>query len=450
MAGKMVEGNLDILIEGGTLITMGEGDDIIDDPRIGIAGGRIVFVESGLFGTSGTYRAAEIIDARGSIVMPGLINTHTHLPMICFRGMADDLPLMSWLNGHIFPAEARYVNRDMVYAGSLLAMAEMILSGTTTFCDSYFFESSVAHAAMASGMRAVVALGFIDVQVLDSPERSRQLEIAEGFISRWSSRSPLVTPALCCHSPYTCSPETLTAVKGAARKAGVPFVIHLAETKEEIHLLRERYNRTPVGHLKDLVVLDGKTMAVHCNWLDEEDMDIMAGADVKVCHNPESNMKLAAGMAHIPSLLDRGVRVGLGTDGCASNNDLDMFREMGTAARIHKVIEMDPTVMDAATVLRMATLDGARVLGMDDRTGSIEPGKEADIILVDLRKPHLTPVHNCRSQLVYAASGADVATSIIGGKIVMKDRKLLTIDPASAMSEVRKIAAVIAADRIAR
>ncbi|MBN1613837.1 MAG: amidohydrolase [Deltaproteobacteria bacterium] len=447
MDGKEPKEELDILIEGGKLITMAEGNEIIENPRIGIAGGRIVFVESGLPESSKAYVAAEAIDARGCIVMPGLINTHTHLPMVCFRGMADDLPLMSWLNDHIFPAEARYVNRDMAYAGSLLAMAEMVLSGTTTFCDSYFFESSVAHAAMTAGMRAVVALGFIDIQVLDSPEPSRQREIAEGFINRWRNRAPLVSPALCCHSPYTCSPETLKTVEKVASKAGVPFVIHLAETKEEIHLIEERHNRTPIGHLRDLAILDEKTVAVHCNWLSEEDMDIMAAADVKVCHNPESNMKLAAGMAPVPSLIDRGIRVGLGTDGCASNNDLDMFREMGTTARIHKVIEMDPTVMDAATVLKMATIDGARVLGIDDRTGSIEPGKEADIILVDLRRPHLTPVHNCRSQLVYAASGADVTTSIIGGKIVMKDRRLLTIDVNAAMSEVRKIAAVISSDR---
>ncbi|MBU4074899.1 MAG: amidohydrolase [Proteobacteria bacterium] len=430
---------LDILITGGTLLTMEPPGDIVADPVIGIRDGRIIFVEEGGATRGELPEAREVLDGSGCLVMPGLVNTHTHLPMVLFRGLADDLPLMRWLNDHIFPAEERFIDRETVYAGTQLAIAEMILSGTTTFCDGYFFESSVARAAVEAGMRGLVAQGFIDFPAPDQRSSAEKAAVAESFVEKWRGRSPLVTPALICHSPYTCSPETLRSIKAVARRTGVTFLIHLAETREEGDMIRERYGKTPVRHLADLDLLDENTIAAHCIWLDENELDLLAEHKVKVAHDPESNMKLGAGVAPVPAMLSRGIAVGLGTDGCASNNDLDLFGEMRMAAMLHKVFSADPTVMTAVKVVEMATSGGARVLGMEDRIGSVIPGKEADIILVDMKRPHLTPLYNPFSHLVYAASGADVVASIIGGRIVMKDRRLLRLNLAAIMQEVRRI-----------
>ena len=434
----------DIIIEGGTLLTMSENMDVINNPVIGIRDGKIAFIKHGNIDGGNSCTAKKVISAHGSLIMPGLINTHTHLPMVCFRGLADDLPLMDWLHNHIFPAESKFVTRNMVYRGAMLAIAEMILSGTTTFCDAYFYESEVARAAFDSGMRAVVSQGFIDFPEPTDPARIG--EIAERFISKWQLKSPLIIPALACHSPYACSPQTLTNVKAAARRADVLYSIHLSETKDEVSIVKERFGKTPVEYLKDIDLLDDRTLAVHCIWLNEHEIDILNSLNVKVSHNPESNMKLAAGCAPIPVLINKGITVGLGTDGSASNNDLDMFGEMGTAAKLHKVIQMDSTVMDAKTVLKMATINGARALGLEDRIGSIEPGKLADIIIIDTKKPHLAPMHSYYSQLVYAASGADVKTSIIGGRVVMDNRELLLVDLPSIMQEVKGIAKLIGAN----
>ncbi|MDO9528623.1 MAG: amidohydrolase [Syntrophales bacterium] len=440
-------GELDILITGGTALTMSEKMEVIENPRIGIKDRKIVFAEKET-GRPARYKAKETIDASGSIIMPGLINTHIHSPMVCFRGLADDLPLMEWWNNHIFPAESKHVNREMVYHGAMLAIAEMILSGTTTFSDVYFYESSVARAAIDSGIRALSTQGIIDSPAPNNLEPSRKIEIAEKFIKKWTGVSPLITPALSCHTPFTCSTETLTLIKEVARKANVPYMIHLAETIDETKIIRERYGTTPVRYLHRLGILDDFTIAVHCVCIDKEEIDILADCGVKVSHNPESNMKLASGVAPIPKLLKKGVTVGLGTDGCASNNDLDMFREMDTAAKIHKATTGDPTVMDAKTVLRMATIEGAKVLNLEDKTGSIEAGKCADIIILDMQKPHLTPLYNYYSQIVYSASGSDVSTSIIDGKIVMKERRLLNMDIESIMERVRKIADVISSNNL--
>ncbi|NPU82971.1 MAG: amidohydrolase [Syntrophaceae bacterium] len=435
---------LDLLVTGGTLLTMNGKREVLEDPAIGIRGDRIAFVRPG---TKDLPEARERLDATGCAVLPGLVNTHTHAAMVCFRGLADDLPLMEWLERHIWPAEAKYVNREMVYAGTTLAIAEMLLSGTTTFCDSYFYSSSVARAAVDAGMRAVVAQGFIDFPTPDSPDPSRQIEIAEKFVGTWRDRSPLVTPSLFCHTPYTCSTGTLTTIKETARRIGVPFQTHLSETREEVDIIRKRYGKSPVGYLDSIGVLDEKTIAVHCNWIEDDELDRLAARGVNVSHNPESNLKLASGMAPVPKMLRRGIAVGLGTDGCASNNDLDLFGEIATAAKIHKLMEMDPTAMDATTVLRMATIEGAKVLGLEEEIGSVEPGKQADLILLDLDKPHFTPLYNLCSHLVYAARGSDVTTSVIAGKVVMKDRRLLTIDLSAAMEEVRRIGQKIQSDR---
>ena len=433
----------DILITGGTALTLSAEMEVIENPVIGIRGGRIALVEKGPT-AAGRHVARESLDAAGCVLLPGLVNTHTHLPMVAFRGYADDLPLLEWLHVRIFPAEAKHVNRGMVYDASRLAMAEMILSGTTTFCDGYFYESAIAQAALDMGMRGVIAQGFIDFPTPDQPDPTRNRQIAESFIDKWKDRSPLISPALFCHTPFTCRPETLTDLKRTARESDVLYLSHVAETREETKIIRERYGTTPVRHLRNLGVLDERTVAVHAVWLDEEDLDILRDAGAKVSHNPESNMKLASGVAPVPAMLRRGIAVGLGTDGCASNNDLDLFREMGTAAKLHKVAAMDPTVLDARTALKMATIDGARVLGMEDRIGSIEPGKCADLICVRMDRPHLTPVYHLYSHLVYTASGADVTASIIGGRLVMKDRKLLHADLEEIMERVRRIAAAVA------
>ena len=439
----MQENNWDMAITGGTLVTISAKIEIIEDSLVGIKDGLIVAVGRNSDQEYAALKTKDTIDASGCIVMPGLVNTHTHLPMVCFRGMADDLPLMEWLTGHIFPAEARFVNKKMVYDGATLAMAEMILSGTTTFCDGYFFEDAIAEALSAAGMRAIVSQGFADFITPDKPKLEKRMAVAERFVTRWQSYAPMITPAYFCHSPYTCSPATLVNIKEAAREAGILYLMHLLENKDEIDTILNRYGKKPVRHLLDLGVLDEQTVAVHCNWLTKEDMAVFADLGVRVSHNPESSMKLAAGVAPVPEMLKHGIKVGLGTDGSASNNDLDMFREMDTAAKIHKVTSLDPTVMSAETVLKMATTGGAKVLGMEKFIGSIETGKQADIILVDMNQPHLTPLYNCYSQLVYAARGADVKTSIINGKIVMKDRQLRTIDLPTAMENVRVVAADI-------
>jgi 5-methylthioadenosine/S-adenosylhomocysteine deaminase len=433
----------DIAIEGGTLISMSAGTGIIEDAFIGIVGENIAKVCAKHDLDRAAFQASETIDASGCIVMPGLVNTHTHLPMVCFRGMADDLPLMEWLTKHIWPTEMRFVNKKMIYDGATLAMAEMILSGTTTFCDAYFYEDALAEALSVAGMRAVVSQGFADFVMPDKEKADRMMAKARAFVERWQKHAPLITPAYFCHSPYTCSPSTLVTVKDAARESGILYLIHLLENKDETDIILNRYGKKPVDHLLDLGVLDEHTVAVHCNWVDQKDIDVFANRGVKVSHNPESSMKLAAGVAPVPALLLKGLSVGIGTDGCASNNDLDMFREMDTTAKIHKVTSLDPTVMNAETVCQMATIGGAKVLGLDNITGSIEEGKNADIILMDMNQPHLTPLYNSYSQLVYAARGADVRTSIINGKIVMKDRQLLTIDVQTAMKNVRSVAADI-------
>jgi 5-methylthioadenosine/S-adenosylhomocysteine deaminase len=439
----MQENNWDIVITGGTLITMSAGMEIIEDSLVGIKDGIIVAAGKNTDRGCSILHTKETIDASGCIVMPGLVNTHTHIPMVCFRGMADDLPLMEWLSKHIWPAEMNFVNKEMVYDGAILAMAEMILSGTTTFCDGYFFEGTITEAVSTVGMRAVVSQGFADVFMPDKTRAGKMMAAAKRFVKRWQPHAPMITPAYFCHSPYTCSPDTLVRVKDAARENGILYLMHLLENKDETDTILNLYGKKPVQLLFDLGVLDEQTVAVHCNWLTKEDMAVFADLGVKVSHNPESSMKLASGVAPVPEMLKKGIIVGIGTDGCASNNDMDMFREMNTAALIHKVNSLNPTVMNAETVCKMATIGGAKSLGLDKLTGSIEKGKKADIILVDMNQPHLTPLYNCYSQLVYAARGADVKTSIINGKIVMKDRQLRTIDMQTAMNKVHAVASDI-------
>ncbi len=429
--------SIDLLIRNGSVLTMDPQGTLIETGAVAVSGDRIVKVEKEDALTA-SYQATKTIDARGGIIMPGLVNTHTHAAMTCFRGLADDLPLMTWLNDYIFPAEAK-LTFDIVYDGTRLACSEMILSGTTTFCDMYLFEDAVAQAAKEAGMRAVVGEVIYDFPSPNYGPVEEGLKYTEDLIEKWRD-DPLITIAVEPHSAYVCSPELLKNLHAIADRNGAPMVIHLAESEREVDDIRERYGRTPVGHLAEIGFLSSNLIADHCVALTPEDMTLLKDFDVKVAHNPESNMKLASGIAPIPELLKHGITVGIGTDGCASNNNLDMFQEIDTVAKLHKVHTLDPTVMDAQTVTRMATIDGARVLGLGDSTGSLEAGKKADIIVIDIRRPHLIPMYNIYSHLVYAATGSDVVTSIVNGQVLMQDRVLTTLDVDEVIAAVNQIA----------
>ena len=426
----------DILIKNGMLLTMDGSATFFADGAVAIKDDLIAAVDS--VSALDSWQSERIIDANGGIIMPGLINTHTHAAMTCFRGLADDLPLMTWLNDHIFPAETQ-LDFDKVYQGTLLACAEMIMSGTTTFCDMYLFEEAVALASAETGMRAVVGEVLYDFPSPNYGEIEHGLAYTEKLAARYENH-PLVNVAVEPHSPYLCAPDLLKRAADLSRDVNIPLVIHLSETKSEVQDILERYGRTPVAHLANIGVLGPHVLACHCVELTAEDIVLLAESDVKVAHNPESNMKLASGVAPVPKLLEAGICVGLGTDGCASNNNLDLFAEMDTAAKLHKVHSLDPTVMDAQTVLSMATVGGARALGLEKITGSLEVGKRADVIVIDIRKPHLSPIYHPVSHLVYAVCGGDVDTTIINGRVVMENRRLLSMDIEAVMDAVNRIA----------
>jgi 5-methylthioadenosine/S-adenosylhomocysteine deaminase len=430
----------DLLVVGGTVLTLDDANAILPGGAVAVSGGRIAAVGPAEdFADAGADRT---IDARGGLILPGLVNAHTHAAMTLFRGLADDLPLMTWLREHIFPAEAR-LDADRVHRGALLACAEMIRSGTTCFCDMYLFEDSVARAAREAGLRAVVGEVLYDFPSPNYGPIEAGFEYVVGMMDRWAG-DPLIRVAVEPHSPYLCAPDLLTRAAELARDRDARLVIHLSETAAEVEQTRERYGRTPAEHLEALGVLGPNLVAPHCVHLTPDDIARLAEHGAKVAHNPESNMKLASGVAPVPELLRAGVCVGLGTDGCASNNDLDLFREMDTAAKLHKVHTLDPTVLDARTVLRMATIDAARALGLDAETGSLEAGKRADLIVVDLNRPHLTPMHHPESHLVYAVRGSDVVATVVEGRVLMADRRLETLDEAEVMARAVEAAAFVA------
>jgi 5-methylthioadenosine/S-adenosylhomocysteine deaminase len=424
----------DIIIKNGTILTLDSKNSIFETGFLCIRGDSISKIGTG---TPTSVTAEKIIDVRGGLILPGLVNCHTHAAMSLFRGLADDLPLMEWLNNYIFPAE-RNMDAEFVYTGTLLALAEMILSGTTTFCDMYLFEDQVARAARKAGVRCLVGEVLYDFPSPNYGRVEKGLEYTESLIQKWE-KDPLVSIAVEPHSLFTCSPELLTASNELALKYKVPLIIHLAETIPEVNEIKEKYGKTPVKYLDSLGLLGPHLIADHRVHIEDADIKTLAVHGVKVVHNPESNMKLASGIAPIPQMLSQGVTVGLGTDGCASNNNLDLFSEMDTAAKLHKVNTLDPTVMDALSVLKIATIHGARVLGLEHVTGSLEVGKKADVIVIDTHKPHLTPMYNAASHLVYAAKGSDVIHSIINGQPVMENRKLLTLDIAEIMARAREI-----------
>ncbi|MDI6796277.1 MAG: amidohydrolase [Desulfatibacillaceae bacterium] len=431
--------SFDLVIENGIVITLNKNNEIIANGAVGIKASSIAAV--GKTGEVDKAGAAKVLDAKGGIIMPGFVNAHTHAAMTLFRGLADDLPLMDWLNNHIFPAEAT-LNRNMVYAGTMLACAEMILSGTTCFCDMYLFEDAVAQAADDAQMRAVVGEVLYDFPSPNYGPIEKGFEFTEMLLEKYKAH-PRVSIAVEPHSPYLCAPAILQKSADLAQKWNAPVIIHVSETKAEVAQMLEKYGKTPVAHLADLGFLSPRVVADHCVVLTDDDINLLAKNSVKVAINPESNMKLASGTAPVKELMAAGVCVALGTDGCASNNDLDMIGEMDTAAKVHKVVTEDPTVMKAQTALELATINGARALGMESLIGSIEKGKLADIIVVDTAKPHLTPMYNPVSHLVYAARGSDVAHSVIHGRLVMENRQLLFLDVEKAMADVRQLARII-------
>lgn len=414
---------VDLIITNGTILTMDDGNTIIEEGFLCVQGDAISHMGSG---SPAPLAARRTIDAAGGLILPGLVNGHTHAAMSLFRGLADDLPLMEWLNQYIFPVESN-MDGDFVYTGTQLACAEMILSGTTTFCDMYLFEDEVAKAAKKAGMRCVVGEVLYDFPSPNYGPIDDGFAYTEALIRKWRD-DPLVSIAVEPHSLYTCSPDLLERANEIALHHRVPLIIHLAESMNEVSEIQERYGSPPLEHLHSLGLLGPHLIADHCVYLKPRHIEMMAEFGARVIHNPESNMKLASGIAPVPELLAMGVTTGLGTDGCASNNNLDLFSEMDTVAKLHKANTLDPTVMDAVSVLRMATIEGARALGLDTVTGSLEVGKKADVIVIDTRKPHLMPMYHPTSHLVYAAKGSDVVHSVINGQVVMENSALTTLN----------------------
>lgn len=433
--------DIDLIICGGTALLMDDRDTRMEDAAVAIHASAILEVNNKET-LSREYNAKKIIHAENSLIMPGFVNSHTHAAMTCFRGIADDLALMEWLNHYIFPAESRNVNPHLAYWGSLLACAEMIKSGTTTFCDMYIFEEETARAAKEAGLRCLVGEVLFDFPSPSCKTPQEGLACTRRLVDQWRD-DPLINIIVEPHALYTCSRALLRDAKILADEYDLMLGIHLLENKAERDQLEGMFGKSPVAFLQDIGYLNERLLAFHCVCLSTEDMKLFAQNGCKVSHNPASNMKLASGIAPVPDMLNSGITVALGTDGCASNNTLDMIRDMSTTARLHKVARLDPTEMDARTVLRMATIHGAKALNLDRITGSLEIGKKADIIILNLDRPHLTPMYNDYSHLVYAADGADVETVIINGKVVMENRKLLTINETEVMNEVRHIAAGI-------
>jgi len=428
---------VDLVVRNGTVVTVDGSRRVIPRGAVAVEGGRIAAVGTEAEVDAG-FRARQVLDAHGGIVMPGLVNAHTHAAMVLFRGVADDLKLMEWLQKYIFPAEKENVTADFVRAGTRLAALEMIRSGTTTFVDMYYFEDQVAEACKEAGLRGVLGSTLIGFPAPDNKTIPDALAYAERFLKRWAN-DPLVVPAVAPHSTYLASPETLKAARALADRYRAPILVHLSESPDEQTQVRERYGRTPTEQLQQLGILRRGVLGAHGIWLTASDRAILKEAGAGVAHCPQSNMKLASGAAPVREMLAEGLRLGLGTDGAASNNDLDMFEEMLTAALLAKHASGDPTVAPAAAVLEMATLGGARALGMEDRIGSLEPGKRADLVVVGLDEPRLHPLYDAVSHLVYVAKGADVHDVVVEGRVIMRDRRVLTLDEKSVVAEADRL-----------
>jgi 5-methylthioadenosine/S-adenosylhomocysteine deaminase len=430
--------NVSLVVIGGTVITENAARQILSPGAVAIDGAEIVDVDQP--GTiAARYTAARTIDARDQIVLPGLINTHTHAPMVMYRGLADDLALMDWLQKYIFPAEAKTVSREMVRIGTRLAVLEMIESGTTTYADMYYFEEEIAKATRDAGLRGVLGQTIIQFPVADAKTPAEGLSRAEAYINAFRN-DPLIVPAIAPHAMYTLDRATLVAAAEIGRRYGVPILIHLAETEDEVKTSRTEHGMSPVGYLESIGFWGPKTLAAHGVWVTDDDIAILKRRQVGISHNPESNMKLASGSAPVLKYLAAGVSLGLGTDGAASNNDLDMFEAMRQAAFLAKLATRDPTAVPAQTALDMATLGGARALGMERLIGSIERGKRADLIAVSTSAARQTPMYEPVSHLVYVTRGDDVRTTIVNGRVLMENRNVRTLNREQVIADANALA----------
>jgi 5-methylthioadenosine/S-adenosylhomocysteine deaminase len=412
------------------VVTVDPGHRIIEDGAVAIAGDHILAVGPRAE-ILRAYQARQRLDRPNAVIAPGLINTHTHAAMSLFRGIADDKVLQDWLEHYIFPAEAKNVSPDFVRWGTRLACLEMLLSGTTTFTDMYYFEDVVAEAAKEAGMRGVLGETVIGFPVSDAKTPTEALALSEKFLVRWA-HDPLIVPAIAPHALYTNSPETLIAARALANKYSAPILIHLAETKKENDDAREKYGKSATQELESLHFFEGRTVAAHGVWLDDADIATLKQHGVGVAHCPSSNMKLSSGAAPVVKLRAAGISLGLGTDGPAgSNNDFNLLEEMDLAAKLQKLVTMDPQALPARAAIDLATIEGARVLGLDKITGSLEAGKRADLIAISLDEPNATPLYNIESQIVYALKGNDVRDVMIDGKWVVRNRAVLTLNAAA-------------------
>lgn len=420
---------VDLIIRGGTVVTMDGSSRVIENGAVAIKRERIVAVGTSAE-VSARYAAPRTIYAAGKIVMPGLINTHTHVPMVLFRGIADDLVLMEWLQKYIFPAEAKNVDEQFVRWGTKLGCLEMIQGGTTTYVDMYYFEDAIADETVRAGMRAVLGETLLDFPAPDNKTWEAGMSYVEKFARKWKGNA-LITPAIAPHAPYTVSTEHLKEAHAFSERTGLPLIIHIAEDQAEVKTIQERYGSSSVSYLDRIGLLDHRVIAAHMVWPTEEDIKTLATRKVGVAHCPQSNMKIAAGAAPVPQMLRAGVSVGLGTDGAASNNDLSIWEEIDTAAKLHKLISKDPTVITAREALEMATIRGARAIHLDKDIGSLEAGKLADLIIVDGSSTHQTPAYDVYSKLAYSTKASDVETVIINGRVIMRNRRVLTVDERS-------------------
>jgi 5-methylthioadenosine/S-adenosylhomocysteine deaminase len=427
-----------LVVIGRIVITQNPSHRVLSPGAVAIAGTNIVDVDSPE-AIARKYMAAETIEARDEIVLPGLINTHTHAAMVMYRGLADDLALMDWLQKYIFPAEAKTVSPELVRIGTRLAALEMVESGTTTFADMYYFEEEVAKASIEAGLRGILGETIIQFPVADAKTPADALARAERFIREFKDNG-LIVPAVAPHALYTNDKSTLLQSAELARRYDVPVLIHFAETEDEVRLARDQFKMTPTGYLESIGFWGPKTLGAHCIWVNDDDIAILARRRIGVAHNPESNMKLASGAAPVTKYLAAGVAIGLGTDGAASNNDLDMFEAMRQASFLAKHAGRDPTAVPAQTALDMATMGGARALQMADLIGSLEAGKRADLITVSVGASRQTPLYDPISHLVYATRGDDVRTTIVNGKVLMKNRQVRTLNRAAVIADANALA----------
>jgi 5-methylthioadenosine/S-adenosylhomocysteine deaminase len=428
-----------LLVVGGTVLTQNAAHAILSPGAVVVDGTDIVEVGAPA-AMAAKYRAADTIEVRDQVVLPGLINTHTHAPMVMYRGLADDLALMDWLQKYIFPAEAKTVSPELVRVGTRLAALEMIESGTTTFADMYYFEEEIAKATIEAGLRGVLGETIIQFPVADAKTPAEGLARAEQFIREFKDNG-LVTPAVAPHALYTNDRATLVASAELGRKYGVPVIIHFAETEDEVRIAREQYQLTPAAALESIGFWGPKTLAAHAIWVNDEDIAILKRHNVGLAHNPESNMKLASGAAPVAKYVGAGLALGLGTDGAASNNDLDMFEAMRQASFLAKHATKDPTAVPARTALDLATIGGARALALDNRIGSLEAGKRADLITVSLRAARQTPLYDVTSHLVYTTRGDDVRTTVVNGRVLMRGGVVKTLDRTAVIADANRLAA---------